>query len=88
MGHDVVRAKFTCNSQTKRRDGSDKDGNPTYVYDYNFSAVTGGSEENKLFWKWTPSGNVTLNTVLDGAFEVGQEYYLDFSRAVEPVKAV
>jgi hypothetical protein len=32
-------------------------------YELKLTAVTDGSPENKLFWKWTPSGNFTFTTV-------------------------
>lgn len=46
--------------------------------------VTGGSDENKQFWQYTPSGKIELLTVnADAAkqFEVGKEYYIDFTQA-------
>lgn len=48
------------------------------------SAVTTGSEENKAFWKWTPSGSLTLSTINEEAakqFVPGEEFYLDFTPA-------
>ena len=47
--------------------------------------VTSGSEENKSFWQYTPSGKLemTMNrgVAAADAFVVGQEYYLDFTLA-------
>jgi hypothetical protein len=46
--------------------------------------VTSGSEENKTFYKWTPGGSIELSTVNPEAaagFEVGKEYYVDFTLA-------
>ena len=68
-----VRAKFYCSSMTMIP-GGDK-----FLYNYKFSAVTSGSDENKKFWKYTPSGNIELQSITDNQFEVGKEYYLDFS---------
>ncbi|MCE5247972.1 hypothetical protein LLG88_13755 [bacterium] len=82
-----VRCKFVCISKREYKDYS----SPALVYDYEFNAVTGGqnsSEENKTFWKYTPSGKLNVSTVNDGSFVVGQEYYLDISPAVFPVPAV
>lgn len=52
------------------------------------SPVTGGSEENKSFYKWTPSGQIILSTINDEAvkqFVVGQEMYVDFTDATTPI---
>jgi hypothetical protein len=51
------------------------------VHDYKFNAVSSGSEENKSFFASTPSGSLSLSSVRDDLFEVGKEYYLDFSPA-------
>jgi len=44
--------------------------------------VTNGSEENKSFSKYTPSGNLNLNisyeTPASDFFKSGKEYYLTF----------
>lgn len=42
------------------------------------------NHENTRFWKASPSGSLSLGTInLDAAkqFELGGEYYLDFTRA-------
>jgi len=75
-----IRTKFFCHSVTKMVSA------PAFVYNYKFSAVTSGSEENKTFWKWTPSGMIELSSIRDDLFEVGKEYYLDFMPASEPIK--
>ncbi|MEH2293827.1 hypothetical protein [Nostoc sp.] len=41
-------------------------------------------EENKKFWKYTPQGKLEVTITNPNAvefFEVGKEYYLDFSEA-------
>lgn len=46
--------------------------------------VTSGSDENKEFYKWTPSGKIELGTLNESAakaFEIGKEYYVDFNCA-------
>lgn len=46
--------------------------------------VTDGSEENKEFFKWTPGGQINLgccNPAATEQFEVGQEFYVDFTPA-------
>jgi hypothetical protein len=47
-------------------------------------AVTATNDENKEFFKSTPTGSINLNIVnLDAAnmFEQGKEYYVDFTEA-------
>jgi hypothetical protein len=46
--------------------------------------VLNGSEENKKFFKWTPSGEIrigTINTEVIKEFRPGAEYYVDFTLA-------
>lgn len=43
-----------------------------------------GLDENNTFSKWTPSGSVSLsitNEALFGKFAIGEEYYIDFTKA-------
>lgn len=68
-----VRAKFVCTGVEDQ---------PTYEQKVvSFSAVISGSEENKSFAKYTPSGNlqmwISYETQASDAFEQGKEYYLD-----------
>lgn len=46
--------------------------------------VTSGSEENKKFWEYTPSGKLEISTTNKEAFhqfEIGGEYYIDITKA-------
>ena len=72
-----TRAKFKCNSVTKRQGW----GNFKFLYEATFSPVGGDSEENKSFFAATPSGTISLSTIKDDHFEVGKEYYIDFTVA-------
>lgn len=48
------------------------------------AVVTSGSSENESLFKWTPSGEIKLFTVNPAAaiqFELGAEYYVDFTKA-------
>jgi hypothetical protein len=48
------------------------------------SAVTTGSEENKDFNQYTPSGTFEMfvdNPKAKGFFKEGREYYMDFTEA-------
>ena len=71
----MVRAKFYCVSN----EGEDTS---TII----LRPVVSGSEENALFYKYTPGGQVELSIVNPDAakqFEVGKEYYVDFAPAQE-----
>lgn len=66
----MVRAKFRCV-------GSNEGVVTLYP-------VMGGSEENNTFWKYTPSGQITMmitNPEAINQFEAGKEYYVDFTAA-------
>lgn len=46
--------------------------------------VTSGSEENAQFYKWTPGGEIVLQTINPEAakeFSPGAEFYVDFTAA-------
>lgn len=65
-----VRAKFRC---AKVDEGSVR-----------LEPVVGGSPENESFFAATPGGQIELAIVNKSAlllFEIGEEYYVDFSRA-------
>lgn len=79
-----VRAKFHCTSVTKTMGGMyNSEGKYVsgVVHNYRFQAVTNNSDENKKFYASTPSGSIELQAVRDDLFEIGQEYYLDFTLA-------
>lgn len=70
------RAKFVCIGIEKVIGyGADK-----FLYTCRFSAVVGGSPENKEFFAATPSGDLKM-TVRSPMFEVGKQYFLDFTPA-------
>ena len=72
-----VRAKFECVGIIDHSDYESKS--------VSFSPVIGGSNENKSFSKFTPSGSLVLEisyeTEASNAFKEGKEYYLDFTEA-------
>lgn len=73
-----VRAKFACIEVTKMKSG------PDLMERVHLTPVVVGSEENKNWAKWTPSGRLEMtitNPALVGAFEPGAEYYLDITPA-------
>jgi hypothetical protein len=70
-----VRAKFKVTKITPGQDG---------LKSVELQAVVDGSPENKSFFRWTPSGTITLGIVNPAAsdqFVEGGEYYVDFSSA-------
>ena len=76
-----VRAKFKCVSS--------EDTNPNAaegekLKNIKLEAVIDGSDENKAFFRWTPSGQISIGCVNEAAnqqFEIGKEYYVDFTPA-------
>jgi hypothetical protein len=70
----MTRAKFKCVDVKEGPDGSQVKLEP----------VVSGSQENESFFKWTPWGSIEIGTVNPNVkFEVGQEYYVDFTKASE-----
>lgn len=73
-----VRAKFKC---THKQDAGENGVN------LRLEAVYGNGDpnhENSKFFRWTPSGTLTMGVVNPAAaeqFDEGQEYYLDFTPA-------
>lgn len=70
-----VRAKFKVTSVTQSS-GSLKT--------VQLQPVISGSEENKQFFKYTPSGQISLGVLNEAAaeqFAVDQEFYVDFTPA-------
>lgn len=79
-----VRAKFKYVSYTSQLSHGDKE-----LRTLTFYPVTSNSEENKKFFEWTPSGKLDLGVLSQyawGQFELGKEYYLDFTPA-DPAKS-
>lgn len=75
----MTRAKFMCVSVKKQ---ANHGGNPAFYYESEFAPVSGGSEENKQFFAWTPSGSIRLSTVIEDHFKAGKEYYVDFTEYI------
>lgn len=73
----MVRAKFKVH--VIERHAGEKEMRTIHMH-----PVADGSEENTRFWEATPGGSLTLNCLnLQAAekFELGKEYYIDFSEA-------
>ncbi len=75
----MIRAKFKVDKVTEVENGSQ----------IALHAVTTGSPENESFYSLTPGGSIQLSIVSPDTaanFEVGKEYYVDFTLAPEEVK--
>jgi len=71
-----TRAKFYLEEKSETTSG----------YRLKFRAVTGDSEENKQFFKYTPNATLEMSIVLPGVagqFTPGKEFYVDFTTAEE-----
>lgn len=71
-----VRAKFRV---------TDKEVNEQGEGSVKLEAVTSGSPENDEFFKWTPSGELSMGTINSQAlaqFELGDEFYVDLVKAI------
>lgn len=77
----TVRAKFKVTSTTQREHWDSQKG---HIHEIELSPVINGSPENEAFYAATPHGAIKLQTVNHEAaqqFELGAEYYVDFSKA-------
>lgn len=79
MSDGIVRCKFLCTGVEKTVDWPDK---TKFLYKARFSVVTGGSEENKAFFKWTPFGACEIGVYTEDCFIPGVEYHFDIGKAV------
>lgn len=82
----MTRAKFVLTSKTEQRGYHYENGQstPEIHVTLNFQVVTSGSDENKMFFASTPSGELKLNLVnkaLADQFELMKEYYVDLTPA-------
>lgn len=81
----MVRAKFRLNSYTTElHRGSNGENEEKRTL--NMTPVYSDEEgsENKVFWQYTPTGSIQLGTVNKAAweqFQIGKEYYVDFTPA-------
>ena len=72
-----VRAKFAVESVLSRGDG---------YGEVILRAVTGGTDENESFWRYTPAGTITMQIDNEAAlkqFKPKKEFYVDFTPANE-----
>jgi len=81
-----IRAKFVVNSIKETLYNESVDGQlvSKILKTAELSPVYGNSEENKKFFKWTPSGRIELGLLNEEAAKqliIGQSYYVDFTKA-------
>ena len=79
----MVRAKFYVSKTEQSKYGYAPD--QKVMTTVTLSAVYSSEEgsENKKFWDATPSGSIVLGTINPEAaeqFELGAEYYIDFTK--------
>jgi hypothetical protein len=82
-----VRAKFRCTEKTSRSSASGYGEKPQPVDTEEVTLVAVMGDENKEWSKWTPSGSLKMqinNPAALAAFEVGKDYFLDFTPAEPP----
>lgn len=72
----MVRCKFACTWKSAETAG--------VTTQIALSLVYTGSEENKAFFNATPGGQIlfyAINKPATDQFQIGKEYYVDFSEA-------
>ena len=84
----TVRAKFYV-SEVKQSKNNYGGTDGELLTTIKLMPVTGNNEENKQFFRWTPSGSIDLGTVSPDVvkqFRIGDEFYIDFIRANGPAE--
>ncbi len=79
----AVRAKFYV-SEVKQSKNNWGGNDGELLTTIKLMPVTGNSEENKQFFRWTPAGSIDLGTVNPAVveqFHIGDEFYIDFTPA-------
>ena len=76
----TVRAKFKVQSITESKHWDSTKGN---LFTIAMHPVSSGSEENKVFFEATPSGEIKMavQNEVGRMFPVGAEFYVDFTPA-------
>ena len=70
----AIRAKFYCASKIEQVHAK---GAP--ICSYVFHLVTSGDAENQALFEASPAGKLELASANGNLFEIGKEYYLDFT---------
>lgn len=80
----TVRAKFYV-SEVKQSKNSWGGTEGDLLTTIKLAPVSGTSDENKAFFRWTPTGSIDLGTVnpdVVAQMHIGDEFYVDFTPAV------
>jgi len=70
----TVRAKFYCASKIEQVYPKEAP-----LCSYVFHLVASGNAENKAVFESSPAGKLELASADGNLFEIGKEYYLDFT---------
>lgn len=73
----ATRCRVKCTKVSKVLQSAHAGAEP--LYSAELQPVINGSAENEKFYKWTPGGRFDLQTLSGDHFEVGKEYYVDFT---------
>lgn len=79
----AVRAKFYV-SEVKQSKNNYGGQNGELLTTIKLLPVSGTSEENKAFFRWSPAGTIdlgTLNPAVVAQMHIGDEFYVDFTPA-------
>ena len=76
-----TRIKVKCVEIAEREHWTEKS---EKLHAAKFCAVMAGSPENEQFFAATPFLQMEVTTARNGIFQVGREYYLDFTAAAPP----
>lgn len=74
-----IRLKFKVTEKIHRESSY---GQPEVTGEATLRPVTGGSDENKDFYKWTPGGELKFSTINEAALAslpLGAECYIDIT---------
>ena len=80
----MVRAKFRCMTTSQHFHGQMGTAEFLPVNSKKDEHHPEGTEENALFWKWTPCGGAKLRVPLDDdAYKIGRCFYIDMEHNPE-----
>lgn len=81
----ITRCKFVCQSIrksfTRVYNEEMKKAEPKMLFTAELTPVMDGSEENKRFFQYTPSGKFEVGQYKEDVFEPGKEYFIDITLA-------
>lgn len=72
-----VRCMFVCQGVNKKLHWDRSKGNNKFIWEAEFTAISGQDEESKKFFEATPYGTLKVGTFNTDLFEPGKSYYVD-----------